>query len=133
LKPPIFGHKKHVDATIFWGTPCCQKMAISFNVEFLQQNKSLRLLPSHYQADTLLIIGNVSHKQAPILEKMLTEMILPTNVIHFIGCERLKKTYASIDKLATLIPQTLEILVCPSTDKDTEYLAARPLSFPFYS
>ena len=97
----------------FLGAPCCEKMSLWLNVNIFCRFSHLFLAPKATQTDLLIIIGRISHKQAPVLQHFYNDMLIPNSVIHLKGCDTHAVGYASMKSLENLIPMHHSISKCP--------------------
>jgi NADH-quinone oxidoreductase subunit B len=68
------------------------------------------------QADLMLVVGTISHKQAPILVKVYNQMTEPKWVMSFGACATsggFYDNYATVQGIDTLIPVDIYIPGCP--------------------
>jgi NADH-quinone oxidoreductase subunit B len=68
------------------------------------------------QADFLLVVGTVSHKQAPILRRVYEQMCAPTWVVAFGACActgGFYDNYATVQGIDKVIPVDVFIPGCP--------------------
>jgi len=68
------------------------------------------------QSDLLMVVGTVSHKQAPILLRIYEQMCLPKWVIAFGACASVGgpyNNYATLQGIDTIIPVDIYIPGCP--------------------
>ena len=68
------------------------------------------------QADLLMVVGTISHKQAPILKKVYDQMCEPKWVVAFGGCTCSGgpyDNYATVQGIDTIIPVDSYIIGCP--------------------
>jgi NADH-quinone oxidoreductase subunit B len=68
------------------------------------------------QSDLLMVVGTISHKQAPVLMRIYEQMCLPKWVIAFGACASVGgpyNNYATVQGIDTLIPVDIFIPGCP--------------------
>jgi NADH-quinone oxidoreductase subunit B len=61
------------------------------------------------QADVLVVVGAISHKLAPVLQRAFAELAHPALVVHVTSALDETKTYALVEQLAEVIPVDLVI------------------------
>jgi len=92
----------------FMSTMCSKFDLARFGAEFP------RFTPR--QADFLIVVGTVSHKQAPILRRVYQQMCLPKWVIAFGACASsggFYDNYATVQGIDKVIPVDVFIPGCP--------------------
>jgi|GEM_PF-6308622 len=99
---------------LFWGVPCCEKLLAPHILALVGASSYATLAPSILQADTLVIVGTVSHKQVPFLLEAWSRFAYPSRVIHFIGCEQALRSYALLRDLQSIIVPDLIFNACQS-------------------
>jgi NADH-quinone oxidoreductase subunit B len=97
----------------FFGAPCCEKMARWLSVQPFLGFSDLTLVHSPAQADLLLIVGRVSHKQAPVLQRVYHDLQNPTQVLHLKGCTTHLVDYASMRDPSKMLHIDQCISNCP--------------------
>ena len=68
------------------------------------------------QADLLMVVGTISHRQAPILKKVYDQMAEPKWVVAFGACTCSggpDNNYATVQGIDTIIPVDIYIPGCP--------------------
>lgn len=68
------------------------------------------------QADLLMVVGTISHKQAPILVKVYNQMVEPKWVFAYGACTvsgGMYDNYATVQGIDTLIPVDIYVPGCP--------------------
>jgi NADH-quinone oxidoreductase subunit B len=68
------------------------------------------------QADLLMVVGTISHKQAPVLRKVYDQMCEPKWVMAFGGCTCSGgpyDNYATVQGIDTIIPVDIYVIGCP--------------------
>jgi NADH-quinone oxidoreductase subunit B len=68
------------------------------------------------QADLLMVVGTISHKQAPVLLRIYEQMCLPKWVIAFGACASVGgpyNNYATLQGIDQIIPVDIYIPGCP--------------------
>jgi NADH-quinone oxidoreductase subunit B len=118
-----------LDAVIGWArkyslfvypfaTACCAMEYMSLGGPQYDLDRFGAALPrfTPRQADLLLVVGTISHKQAPILVKIYNQMTEPKWVIAFGACAvsgGFYDNYATVQGIDTLIPVDVYIPGCP--------------------
>ena len=118
-----------VDAVVNWGrkysmflypfvTACCGMEFMSAGGPALRP-RPLRLRPASFlprQADLLMVVGTINHRQAPILKKVYDQMAEPKWVMAFGACTCSGgpyNNYATVQGIDTLIPVDIYVPGCP--------------------
>ncbi len=99
----------------FLGAPCCEKMSAWLNPEAFYQFAHILLAHKAAQTDLLIIVGRISHKQAPVLQHFYANMLYPNSVLHLKGCTTHVVDYATLRHLQNVIPIDTTIDSCPMT------------------
>ena len=118
-----------LDAIIGWGrkysfflypfvTACCGMEFMSLAGPRYDLDRFGSALPrfSPRQADLLMVVGTISHKQAPILVKVYNQMTEPKWVFSFGVCATsggFYDNYATVQGIDTLIPVDVYVPGCP--------------------
>jgi NADH-quinone oxidoreductase subunit B len=118
-----------VDAVINWGrkysfflypfvTACCGMEFMSAAGPRYDLDRFGAALPrfSPRQADLLMVVGTISHRQAPILKKVYDQMAEPKWVVAFGACTCSGgpyNNYATVQGIDTIIPVDIYIPGCP--------------------
>lgn len=118
-----------LDSMIAWGrkysfflypfiTACCGMEFMSVAGPRYDMDRFGAALPrfSPRQADLLLVVGTISHKQAPILVKVYNQMAEPKWVYAFGVCVvsgGMYDNYATVQGIDTLIPVDVYVPGCP--------------------
>jgi NADH-quinone oxidoreductase subunit B len=118
-----------VDAVFNWGrkysmflypfvTACCGMEFMSVAGPRYDLDRFGCALPrfSPRQADLLMVVGTISHRQAPILKKVYDQMAEPKWVIAFGACTCSGgpyNNYATLQGIDTVIPVDIYIPGCP--------------------
>ncbi|MBF0169522.1 MAG: NADH-quinone oxidoreductase subunit NuoB [Nitrospinae bacterium] len=118
-----------LDSVIAWGrkfsfftypfiTACCGMEFMSVAGPRYDIDRFGAALPrfSPRQADLLLVVGTISHKQAPILVKVYNQMAEPKWVFAFGACVvsgGMYDNYATVQGIDTLIPVDVYVPGCP--------------------
>lgn len=113
ISTPNFVHNYKRYYFPFYGAPCCEKMSAWLDIKSFFQFPGLTLAPRALQTDLLIVIGRISHKQAPVLQHFYYDMLVPNAVIHLKGCSTHYAGYATMDKLDRLVPINCQIDKCP--------------------
>ncbi|MFQ5698088.1 MAG: NADH-quinone oxidoreductase subunit B [Myxococcota bacterium] len=118
-----------VDAVVNWGrkysfflypfvTACCGMEFMSVAGPRYDIDRLGAALPrfSPRQADLLMVVGTISHRQAPILKKVYDQMAEPKWVVAFGACTCSGgpyNNYATVQGIDTIIPVDVYIPGCP--------------------
>ncbi len=118
-----------VDAVFNWGrkysmflypfvTACCGMEFMSVAGPRYDLDRFGCALPrfSPRQADLLMVVGTISHRQAPVLKKVYDQMAEPKWVIAFGACTCSGgpyNNYATVQGIDTIIPVDVYIPGCP--------------------
>ncbi len=118
-----------IDAVVNWGrkysfflypfvTACCGMEFMSAAGPRYDLDRFGAALPrfSPRQADLLMVVGTISHRQAPILKKVYDQMAEPKWVIAFGACTCSGgpyNNYAVVQGIDTIIPVDIYVPGCP--------------------
>jgi NADH-quinone oxidoreductase subunit B len=118
-----------IDAVINWGrkysfflypfvTACCGMEFMSAAGPRYDLDRFGAALPrfSPRQADLLMVVGTISHRQAPILKKVYDQMAEPKWVVAFGACTCSGgpyNNYATVQGIDTVVPVDIYIPGCP--------------------
>jgi len=118
-----------VDAVVNWGrkysfflypfvTACCGMEFMSAAGPRYDLDRFGAALPrfSPRQADLLMVVGTISHRQAPILKKVYDQMAEPKWVVAFGACTCSGgpyNNYSTVQGIDTIIPVDIYIPGCP--------------------
>ena len=118
-----------IDAVVNWGrkysfflypfvTACCGMEFMSAAGPRYDLDRFGSALPrfSPRQADLLMVVGTISHRQAPILKKVYDQMAEPKWVVSFGACTCSGgpyNNYATVQGIDTIIPVDIYIPGCP--------------------
>ncbi len=118
-----------VDSVINWGrkysfflypfvTACCGMEFMATAGPRYDLDRVGAALPrfSPRQADLLMVVGTISHRQAPILKKVYDQMAEPKWVIAFGACTCSGgpyNNYATVQGIDTIVPVDVYIPGCP--------------------
>ncbi len=118
-----------VDAVVNWGrkysfflypfvTACCGMEFMSVVGPRYDLDRFGAALPrfSPRQADLLMVVGTISHRQAPILKKVYDQMAEPKWVVAFGACTCSGgpyNNYATVQGIDTIVPVDIYIPGCP--------------------
>lgn len=118
-----------LEAIVNWGrkysffqypfvTACCGMEYMSVSGPKYDLDRFGAALPrfSPRQADILLVVGTISHKQAPILVKVYNQMAEPKWVFAFGACAvsgGFYDNYSTVQGIDTLIPVDVYVPGCP--------------------
>lgn len=99
-------------------TACCGMEYMAVAASHYDLDRFGAALPrfSPRQSDLLMVVGTISHKQAPILMRIYEQMCLPKWVIAFGACASVGgpyNNYATVQGIDTLIPVDIFIPGCP--------------------
>lgn len=99
-------------------TACCGMEFMSVSSTHYDTDRFGAALPrfSPRQADLLMVVGTVTHKQAPVLLKVYEQMCEPKWVIAFGACATsggFYQNYAAVDGIDKIIPVDVYIPGCP--------------------
>jgi len=99
-------------------TACCAMEFMSVSSTLYDTDRFGAALPrfTPRQSDLLMVVGTVSHKQAPILRKVYEQMCEPKWVIAFGVCATsggFYQNYAALPGIDKIIPVDLYIPGCP--------------------
>jgi NADH-quinone oxidoreductase subunit B len=99
-------------------TACCAMEFMSVSSTLYDTDRFGAALPrfTPRQSDLLMVVGTVSHKQAPILKKVYEQMCEPKWVIAFGVCATsggFYQNYAALPGIDKIIPVDLYIPGCP--------------------
>ncbi len=99
-------------------TACCGMEYMSVASAHYDLDRFGAALPrfSPRQSDMLLVVGTISHKQAPILKRVYEQMCLPKWVVAFGACASVGgpyDNYATVQGIDTIIPVDMYIPGCP--------------------
>jgi NADH-quinone oxidoreductase subunit B len=61
------------------------------------------------QADVLVVVGALSHKLAPVLQRAFADLAHPALVVHVTSASEQTKTYALVERLEEVVPVDLVI------------------------
>lgn len=86
---------------------------------------SLALGGSPKQADLLVVLGEVSHKLAPHLQRIHARMADPCFVLHIRNLAVASDTYALVTRLEEILPVDMSIIGSPPSAQDTEAALAQ--------
>lgn len=70
------------------------------------------------QADLLVVVGCVSHKLAPVLQRVHAEMAAPSQVLHVVASlrdEEAARSYALVHRLEEVVPVDVVLVGDPPT------------------
>jgi NADH-quinone oxidoreductase subunit B len=118
-----------IDAAIAWGrkysfflypfvTACCGMEFMSAAGPRYDLDRFGAALPrfSPRQADLLMVVGTISHRQAPVLKKVYDQMAEPKWVVAFGACTCSGgpyNNYATVQGIDTIVPVDVYIPGCP--------------------
>ncbi len=118
-----------VDAVVNWGrkysfflypfvTACCGMEFMSAVGPRYDMDRFGAALPrfSPRQADLLMVVGTISHRQAPILKKVYDQMAEPKWVVAFGACTCSGgpyNNYSTVQGIDTVVPVDIYIPGCP--------------------
>ena len=118
-----------VDAVINWGrkysfflypfvTACCGMEFMSAAGPRYDLDRFGAALPrfSPRQADLLMVVGTISHRQAPVLKKVYDQMAEPKWVVAFGACTCSGgpyNNYSTVQGIDTIVPVDIYIPGCP--------------------
>lgn len=118
-----------VDAVVNWGrkysfflypfvTACCGMEFMSVAGPRYDLDRFGAALPrfSPRQADLLMVVGTISHRQAPILKKVYDQMAEPKWTVAFGACTCSGgpyNNYATVQGIDTIVPVDIYIPGCP--------------------
>ena len=118
-----------VDAVVNWGrkysfflypfvTACCGMEFMSAAGPRYDMDRFGAALPrfSPRQADLLMVVGTISHRQAPILKKVYDQMAEPKWVVAFGACTCSGgpyNNYSTVQGIDTVVPVDIYIPGCP--------------------
>ncbi len=118
-----------VDAVVNWGrkysfflypfvTACCGMEFMAVAGPRYDIDRFGAALPrfSPRQADLLMVVGTISHRQAPILKKVYDQMAEPKWVVAFGACTCSGgpyNNYATVQGIDTIVPVDIYIPGCP--------------------
>jgi NADH-quinone oxidoreductase subunit B len=99
-------------------TACCAMEFMSVSSTLYDTDRFGAALPrfTPRQSDLLMVVGTVTHKQAPILKKVYEQMCEPKWVIAFGVCASsggFYQNYAALPGIDKIIPVDLYIPGCP--------------------
>lgn len=99
-------------------TACCGMEFMSVSSTLYDTDRFGTALPrfSPRQSDLLMVVGTVTHKQAPVLLKIYEQMCEPKWVIAFGVCATsggFYQNYAAVDGIDNIIPVDIYIPGCP--------------------
>jgi NADH-quinone oxidoreductase subunit B len=122
-------NRKEVQDTVNWGrkwsffqypfvTACCGMEYMATAGPRYDHSRFGTELPrfSPRQADLLMVVGTITHKQAPILRNVYEQMAEPKWVISFGVCAStggFYRNYATVQGIDTIIPVDVFIPGCP--------------------
>ena len=118
-----------IDAVVNWGrkysfflypfvTACCGMEFMSAAGPRYDLDRFGAALPrfSPRQADLLMVVGTISHRQAPILKKVYDQMAEPKWTVAFGACTCSGgpyNNYATVQGIDTIVPVDIYIPGCP--------------------
>lgn len=118
-----------LDAVVNWGrkwslfqqpfvTACCGMEFMSVSTSAYDTARFGAEVPrfSPRQADLLMVVGTVNHKQAPVLKRIYEQMAEPKWVISFGACAStggMYDNYAAVPGIDHVIPVDVYIAGCP--------------------
>lgn len=109
----------------FFGTPCCTSSRL-FDFASLPSTSHAISVLSPSQAEWLVIIGNISQKQAPLLQYFHNLLPPPKRVVHLKGCDIPFSNYSTVQNLHLLFSVTHTVEQCDvSFDDLFAYLKTR--------
>lgn len=99
-------------------TACCGMEFMSVSTTLYDTDRFGAALPrfSPRQSDLLMVVGTVTHKQAPVLKKIYDQMCEPKWVIAFGVCASsggFYQNYAALPGIDKIIPVDIYIPGCP--------------------
>jgi len=99
-------------------TACCAMEFMSVSATLYDTDRFGAALPrfTPRQSDMLMVVGTVSHKQAPVLRKVYEQMCEPKWVVAFGVCAStggFYQNYAALPGIDKIIPVDLYIPGCP--------------------
>lgn len=99
-------------------TACCGMEFMSVSSTLYDTDRFGAALPrfSPRQADLLMVVGTITHKQAPIIKKIYDQMCDPKWVIAFGVCATsggFYRNYATVQGVDKIIPVDVYIPGCP--------------------
>ena len=99
-------------------TACCAMEFMSVSSTLYDTDRFGAALPrfSPRQADLLMVVGTITHKQAPVLRRVYEQMCEPKWVIAFGVCATsggFYQNYATLQGIDRIIPVDLYIPGCP--------------------
>ena len=100
-------------------TACCAMEFMSVSSTLYDTDRFGAALPrfTPRQSDLLMVVGTVTHKQAPILKKVYEQMCEPKWVIAFGVCATsggFYQNYAALPGIDKIIPVDIYIPCCPA-------------------
>ena len=101
---------------LFWGVPCCDRLHAPRIVTMLKSVPHLSFAPSVLQADTLIVVGSISKKQAPFLIETWSCFPFPARSIHLSGCDKAIHSYALIRHLSQVLNPTFVVNSCSDSE-----------------
>lgn len=99
-------------------TACCAMEFMSVSSTIYDTDRFGAALPrfSPRQSDLMMVVGTVTHKQAPILKRVYEQMCEPKWVMAFGVCASsggFYRNYATLQGIDTIIPVDVYIPGCP--------------------
>jgi NADH-quinone oxidoreductase subunit B len=99
-------------------TACCGMEFMSVASTLYDTDRFGAALPkfSPRQSDLLMVVGTISHKQAPVLKKIYEQMCEPKWVMAFGACATsggFYRNYAALQGIGKIIPVDICIPGCP--------------------
>ena len=99
-------------------TACCGMEFMSVSATLYDTDRFGAALPrfSPRQSDLLMVVGTISHKQAPILRKVYEQMCEPKWVLAFGACATsggFYQNYAAVGGVDRIIPVDVYVPGCP--------------------
>jgi NADH:ubiquinone oxidoreductase subunit B-like Fe-S oxidoreductase len=115
MKLPAFVYDYRRYFFPFLGSPCCEKMLPWLNPQAFHQFAHIVLAHKSTQTDLLIVVGRISHKQAPVLQHFYANMLHPNSVLHLEGCAAHIVDYTTMRRLDNVVPIDSVIDHCPIT------------------
>lgn len=60
----------------------------------------------------MLVVGKITHKQAPHLQNLWAQFAYPSKCLHFSGCSNALENYSVVENLSSLIKVDYTVDTC---------------------
>lgn len=97
----------------FFANPCCRHLCTYLQPDGFSGISCLAPAISNSSADLLIVVGQISHKQAPRLKRLYDNMLTPKLVLSLTGAHAMAANYAVLKDLWRVVPIDIQIDSCP--------------------